>query len=188
MGRKKNRELGEAGTEGTSQAGSARSLSGEAASSVLASQDSTGVSGGGLDFQPLGKTLPFRGVGCVDRSVLEVFVYEYPRCEVWLETVTEEFTAVCPYSGLPDFARLSIVYVPDRLCVELRSLKYYLLQYRDVGIYYEHLVNRVLEDLVAVVRPRYMKVVADYTPRGGFRTKAVAEWSRRGYVYRGSRS
>ena len=91
---------------------------------------------------------------------------------------TSEFTAVCPFSGLPDFGTLKISYVPDKLCVELRSLKYYILSFRQVGIFYEHLVNRVLDDLVELCQPLEITVEADYTVRGGLTTRAVATWRR----------
>jgi len=117
------------------------------------------------------RALPFRGPEEIDAECLECFDYEYAdtphgsRMEIITET--DEFTSVCPYSGLPDFARVVITYVPDRQCLELRSLKYYLLSYRNVGIWYEHLVNRMLEDLVAACHPRRMKVEIYCKPRGG---------------------
>ena len=97
-----------------------------------------------------------------------------------LEIVTEtaEFTSVCPFSGLPDFARVSITYSPGEQCIELRSLKYYLLSYRDVGIWYEHLVNRMLEDLVKACQPRHMKIVIVCNPRGGLTSTVTAEYTR----------
>jgi len=131
-----------------------------------------------MDFEPLGKTLPLKGVEAIDKDALETFAYEFPGREIAVEITTDEFTSLCPYSGLPDFGKLYIVYVPDRLCIELRSLKYYLLSYREVGIFYEHLVNRILEDLVAVCRPLQMKVEVDFTVRGGLKTRATAEWRR----------
>ncbi|HPK00618.1 MAG TPA: preQ(1) synthase, partial [Candidatus Hydrogenedentes bacterium] len=104
-------------------------------------------------FKALDKTLPFKGPEAIESGLLECFPYEFAGKPIGnsLEIVTEtaEFTSVCPFSGLPDFARITITYTPGELCLELRSLKYYLLSYRDVGIWYEHLVNRMLEDLVA---------------------------------------
>lgn len=129
-----------------------------------------------MDFEPYGRKYPFQGEEAIDVGGLETFPYQYPEREIEVEIVTDEFTAVCPYSGLPDFATLTIIYVPDRLCVELRSLKYYLLSYRNVGIFYEHLVNRVLEDLVNLVKPKRMTVIADYNVRGGLRTRARAHY------------
>ncbi|MDP8239874.1 MAG: preQ(1) synthase [Candidatus Hatepunaea meridiana] len=129
-----------------------------------------------MDFQPLDKKFPFKGYEAIDTDVLETFQYEYPGRRINLEIGTEEFTTLCPFSGLPDFGILKISYIPDKLCIELRSLKYYLLSYRQVGIFYEHLVNRVIEDLAYVCKPLEMTVEADYTVRGGLKTRAVAVW------------
>jgi len=112
----------------------------------------------------------------IDVSVLETFPYEYPGKDITIDIETEEFTAVCPYSGLPDFALIKIHYTPDQLIIELRSLKYYLFSYRNVGVYQEHLVNRILEDLVRCAKPKWMKVEADYKVRGGIHTVASREY------------
>jgi len=129
-----------------------------------------------MDFQPLDRKLPFKGTEAVDIEVLDTFPYEYPGRSIKVEILTDEFTAVCPFSGLPDFGTITVRYIPDKLCIELRSLKYYLLSYRQVGIFYEHLVNRVLDDLVKVCAPLEMTVEAEYTVRGGLKTRAVACW------------
>lgn len=131
-----------------------------------------------MDFQPLDKIYPFKGLEAVDNEVLETFPYEYTGRRIEVEIETDEFTAVCPFSGLPDFGKLNIRYIPDELCIELRSLKYYLLSYRQVGIFYEHLVNRVLDDLIKVCQPLEMRIEAVYSVRGGLKTKAVASWRR----------
>ncbi len=89
-----------------------------------------------------------------------------------------EFTSVCPKTGLPDFGTITVTYVPDRACVELKSLKEYLLGYRSLGIFNENVVNRVLTDLVAAVRPRRMTVRGVFTPRGGIQTSVEACWPR----------
>lgn len=132
------------------------------------------------EFQALDKRLPFKGPEAIDAACLECFEYEYaekPVAEqVEITTVTDEFTSVCPFSGLPDFARVTITYSPDRHCIELRSLKYYLMSYRDVGIWYEHLVNRLLDDLVKACRPKRMRVVIECKPRGGLSSTVSAEW------------
>jgi len=112
----------------------------------------------------------------IDVDVLDVFPYEYPGKDIVINIDTDEFTAVCPFSGLPDFALIKVNYIPNKLLIELRSLKYYLLSYRNVGIYQEHLVNRVLEDLVRCSRPKWMEVIADYKIRGGVHTVASREW------------
>ena len=92
---------------------------------------------------------------------------------------TDEFTAVCPWTGLPDFARLTIRYVPGRSLVELKSLKYYLTSYRNVGILQEHAINRILTDLVALLEPVSMTVEAEYRERGGIKTKATAKYKKK---------
>lgn len=133
-------------------------------------------------FNAKDKTLPFKGTEAIDAACLECFAYEYadkPHGQAMeIVTTTDEFTSVCPFSGLPDFARVSIRYVPDRLCLELRSLKYYLLSYRDVGIWYEHLVNRMLEDLVRACNPRRMRIEIVCNPRGGLESTVCAAYDR----------
>lgn len=115
-------------------------------------------------------------VEAIDREILETLPYEYPGKETVVEYSTDEFTAVCPWTGLPDFGRLVIRYLPDRLLVELKSLKYYLLSYRNVGIIQEHATNRVLEDLVAACQPVWMEVTGDFAARGGIGTKVTARY------------
>ena len=115
-----------------------------------------------------GRTLPFVGPEHVDVAVLETFDYEGPAQEIVTET--GEFTAVCPYSGLPDFARLAISYVPDRRCVELKSLKYYVTSFRNVGVFQEHATARIAEDLFRLLAPRKLSVRTVYNVRGGFET------------------
>lgn len=131
-------------------------------------------------FQATDKTLPFKGPEAVDSSCLECFDYAYADApvggDIEVVTTTEEFTSVCPFSGLPDFARVTIAYTPDRCCLELRSLKYYLTSYRDVGIWYEHLVNRMLQDLVAAVEPKRMEIVIECAPRGGLASTVSAHY------------
>ncbi len=125
--------------------------------------------------EPLGRRYDVQDLSTVDVKALETFPYEYPGKDIVINIDTDEFTAVCPWSGLPDFATIRIDYIPDKLVIELRSLKYYLLSYRNVGIYQEHLVNRLLEDLVRCARPKWMKVSADYKVRGGIHTVASRE-------------
>jgi 7-cyano-7-deazaguanine reductase len=133
-------------------------------------------------FAAKDKTLAFKGPEAIDVACLECFPYEYadkPHGQAMeIVTTTEEFTSVCPFSGLPDFAWVSIRYVPDRDCLELRSLKYYLLSYRDVGIWYEHLVNRMLEDLVHTCKPRRMHIEIACRPRGGLESTVTAFYDR----------
>jgi len=114
----------------------------------------------------------------IDFAVLEAVPFDYPGSATEVVYETEEFTCVCPWTGLPDFARLVIRYVPDRSLVELKSLKYYLTSYRNVGILQEHAVNRILQDLVQLLEPVSMAIEADYKERGGLKTKAVARYER----------
>ena len=107
---------------------------------------------------------------------MEAFEYQFPGKDIEIITSTSEFTSVCPFSGLPDFGRLTITYIPERHCVELRSLKYYLMSYRNVGIFYEHLSNKILEDLVGLLSPKKMTVTCDFTIRGGLQTTIRAEY------------
>ena len=109
------------------------------------------------------------------RQALETFENPYPNRDYVIDTVCPEFTSVCPITGQPDFGTLTISYVPDILCFELKSLKLYLQQYRNHGAFYEHVTNSILDDLVAVTKPRSMKIVADFTPRGGIRTSVTVE-------------
>ncbi|NLA05467.1 MAG: NADPH-dependent 7-cyano-7-deazaguanine reductase QueF [Firmicutes bacterium] len=106
----------------------------------------------------------------VDRGVLETVPFAYAGRRSEVEIIFPEFTSVCPWTGLPDFGELRITYVPRENCVELKSLKYYLNSYRQVGIIQEDVVNRILDDLVALVEPLSMTVSADFNPRGGMRT------------------
>ncbi len=131
-------------------------------------------------FQALDRVLPFSGPDAIDTACLECFPYEYAGTPhgnaMEIVTVTDEFTSVCPFSGLPDFARVTIRYVPRDRCLELRSLKYYLMSYRNVGIWYEHLVNRMLEDLVLACRPRRMAIEIACRPRGGLESTVTSHY------------
>lgn len=106
----------------------------------------------------------------VDTQVLEHIPYDYPGSATDVAYETEEFTSVCPWTGLPDFGRLIITYRPGNRLVELKSFKYYLTSYRNVGILQEHAVNLVLKDLVALLEPESMVVEAWYNERGGLNT------------------
>lgn len=108
------------------------------------------------------------------RSILETFENSYPQRDYTVQIVCPEFTSVCPKTGQPDFGSLTITYVPDRLCVELKSLKLYLQQFRNEGIFYENATNRILDDLVGVLAPRRMTLLASFTPRGGISTSVTA--------------
>jgi len=100
-------------------------------------------------------------------SKLEVFENQNRGRDYFITHVNKEFTSVCPKTGLPDFGIISIKYIPDKLCLELKALKYYFLDFRDKGIFYEAVVNRILDDLVAACQPRYMEIVGEFSTRGG---------------------
>ena len=108
-----------------------------------------------------------------------------PRIESWenqyrrdytIKIVHPEFTSVCPKTGLPDFGVITIEYLPGKLCLELKSLKYYFLQYRNFGVFMENIANRVLDDVVKAIKPRSCVVTGDFTPRGGLRSVITAEY------------
>jgi 7-cyano-7-deazaguanine reductase len=106
---------------------------------------------------------------------IECWENQYP--EYTIEIVLPEYTAICPKTGLPDFGTLTITYIPDQLCLELKSLKEYITAYRNVGIFYENAVNRILRDLVAACAPRSMTVRGEFTPRGGIRSNVEARYT-----------
>jgi 7-cyano-7-deazaguanine reductase len=110
------------------------------------------------------------------RSTLETFENQFPDRDYRIEIVAPEFTSVCPKTGQPDYGTLTLTYIPDKLCVELKSFKMYLQRFRNEGIFYEHVSNTILDDLAAVTRPRYMKLVAAFTARGGISTSVTAEF------------
>jgi 7-cyano-7-deazaguanine reductase len=107
---------------------------------------------------------------------IETWPNQFPGYEI--EIVIPEFTSVCPKTGLPDFGRLTLRYTPDKQCLELKSLKLYALAYRNLGIFYENVVNRFLRDVVAATKPVSATVVGEFTPRGGLHSKVTATWSR----------
>jgi 7-cyano-7-deazaguanine reductase len=108
---------------------------------------------------------------------IETWPNQFPDYEI--EIVTPEFTSVCPKTGLPDFGELVLRYVPDKLCLELKSYKMYLFSYRNLGIFQENVVNRVLRDVVKAANPVTATVVGDFSPRGGLGTIVTASWSRK---------
>lgn len=101
---------------------------------------------------------------------LETFPNQYPGRDYTIEIVCPEFTSMCPKTGQPDFGVITYRYVPDQTCVELKSLKLYLQQFRNQGIFYEMIVNRLLDDFVAACQPRKLQVIGSFTPRGGIST------------------
>jgi 7-cyano-7-deazaguanine reductase len=110
-------------------------------------------------------------------GALETFPNPRPERDYEIAIDCPEFTSMCPKTGLPDFGTIRIRYVPDALCLELKALKYYLMAYRNQGIFYEAATNRILDDLVTACQPRRMSVVGDFTARGGITTKVTAEYT-----------
>ena len=109
---------------------------------------------------------------------IETFPNSNPTRDYEIAISCPEFTSVCPKTGLPDFGEIRIVYVPDERCIELKALKYYLLEFRNRGIFYEHVTNQILDDLVAACRPRRMTIVGAFTARGGISTTVTAAYVR----------
>ena len=114
----------------------------------------------------------------IDTSVLETIPFSYPGSATDVCYETEEFTCVCPWTRLPDFGHLSIRYIPDSTLIELKSLKYYLLSYRNVGIIQEHAVNHILKDLVHLIQPLSMNVETEYRERGGIKSRVEAKYKK----------
>ena len=114
----------------------------------------------------------------IDAGCLLAFDYDYPGQGGEVTIDTDEFTAVCPWTGLPDYGTLTVRYEPDRSCIELKSFKYYLLSYRDVGIVQEHAAHRILDDLAALCQPARMTVTLDYRVRGGLHSIVTARHER----------
>ena len=111
-------------------------------------------------------------------STLETFPNPRPEREYEIAIHCPEFTSVCPKTGLPDFGEIRITFVPGATCVELKSLKYYMIEFRNKGIFYEAVTNQILDDLVAAIQPRRMTVVGDFSVRGGIKTTVTAEYAR----------
>lgn len=110
-----------------------------------------------------------------ERVEIELFDNPRPERDYCITIRCPEFTSVCPRTGQPDFGQIIIEYCPDRLCMELKSLKFYMQSYRNKGIFYETLTNDILDDLAGMCKPRWMKVTSRFTPRGGITTEVVAE-------------
>ena len=110
----------------------------------------------------------------IDRGVLETVPFIFSGRKTEVEIIFPEFTSVCPWTGLPDFGEIIISYIPGDSCVELKSLKYYLNSYRQVGVIQEEVVNRILDDLVELISPVSMSVTGNFNPRGGMKTVVKA--------------
>src|SRR3954466_1845301 len=109
-------------------------------------------------------------------STLETFPNPRPERDFEIAIHCAEFTSVCPKTGLPDFGEIRITYVPDQQCLELKALKYYLIEFRNKGIFYENVTNQILDDLVASCRPRRMTVIGDFSVRGGIKTEVTVRY------------
>lgn len=112
----------------------------------------------------------------IDNTILETISYKYPKNKIVVELDTSEFTCICPFSSLPDFANLTITYIPRKKLIELKSLKYYLYSFRNVKVYNEHVVNKILLDLKKALYPYELTVKAEFTVRGGIKNKVVASY------------
>jgi len=113
----------------------------------------------------------------VKADVLDPVDYQYHlKRDIDITIRNPEYTSVCPMTGLPDFGCITVRYSPDKKIVELKSFKYYLLQYRNVGIFYEHVVNRIIDDLVSIIKPKKMSVEGEFTARGGVTSRVIAEY------------
>ena len=114
------------------------------------------------------------------RTLLETFPNQFPEREYQIKIVCPEFTSVCPKTGQPDFGTLAITYSPAQRCVELKSLKFYLQSYRNEGIFYENVTNVILDDLAGVLQPRWIKLEAAFSARGGITETVTVEYSSSG--------
>ena len=124
------------------------------------------------------KTFDMESEAKITPECLIAFDYEYSGQDSEVIIDTDEFTAVCPWTALPDFGTLIVKYVPDKTCIELKSLKYYLFSYTSVGIVQEHAANRILNDLVALCQPVRMEITLDYKVRGGLHTVVTSKYKR----------
>ncbi len=111
------------------------------------------------------------------RSILDSFPNPRPQRDYEIQFVFPEFTSVCPVTGQPDFATITVRYVPDQACVEMKSLKLYFFSFRNKGIFYEAVTNQILDDLVETIKPRKMTIVGDFAPRGGTAGTITVQYS-----------
>lgn len=114
----------------------------------------------------------------MDLYALDTFPYEFPGSEIWVEFEIPEFTAVCPFSDFPDFGVIRLKYVPNKLCVELKSLKLYINSFRTIKIFHEHVVNLILQDFVAACDPLKVEIEGDYNVRGNIKTIVRASYKK----------
>lgn len=119
-----------------------------------------------------------RNVRSLKTPKIEAWKNQYPDKVYTICLEMPEFTCICPKTGLPDFADIKIEYSPDKYCIELKSFKMYTIFYRDIGIFHEHLVNKMLEDFVATCKPHWAKITGEFNPRGGIKTTVVREYKK----------
>lgn len=117
-----------------------------------------------------------RNIRDLKTPAIEVWKNQYPNKEYTIILDIPEFTCICPKTGLPDFAVIKIEYSPEKYCVELKSFKMYTIFYRDLGIFHEHAVNRIMDDFVKAARPRWARISAEFNPRGGIKTTVTREY------------
>ena len=129
-------------------------------------------------YETLDEKLEMEDEDTIKADLLMAFNYEYSGSDTSVSIDTSEFTAVCPWTGLPDFGSIYIKYVPDKLCIELKSLKYYLMTYTKVGIVQEHAANKILEDLAKCCEPISMTIDLDYKVRGGIHTSITCNYKK----------
>lgn len=127
-----------------------------------------------------GKSEEIKSPDTIQTQLLEAMDYDYrSKRDIQITIKQPEYTSVCPMTGLPDMGCITIDYVPDEKIIELKSLKYYLLQYRNVGIFYENIANRILDDLVGVLTPKKMTVTGEFTSRGGITMSVSAGYEKK---------
>jgi 7-cyano-7-deazaguanine reductase len=130
-----------------------------------------GANNQGLDIRPTPR-------GEMNLYALDTFAYEFSGKEIWVEFEMPEFTAICPFSDFPDFAVIRLKYVPNKLCIELKSLKLYINSFRDVKVFHEHVVNIILEDFVAACDPLKVEIEGDFHVRGNIKTIVRASYTK----------
>ncbi|MCM8792336.1 MAG: preQ(1) synthase [Candidatus Omnitrophica bacterium] len=107
---------------------------------------------------------------------LDTWENMYPDKKYTVTIEIPEFTCICPKTGLPDFATIKIQYIPDKYCLELKSLKYYINFYRNIGIFHEHVINKIMEDFIKACKPRWVRIEGEFNPRGGIKTMVMREY------------
>ena len=135
-------------------------------------------------YQSLDNRIQIQQENVVDSECLLVFDYEYNGTGIEISIDTQEFTALCPWTGQPDFGILSINYVPNKVCIELKSLKYYLMSYRNVSIVQEHAANKIMKDITRICLPKSMTIDLDYQIRGGLHNSVKVNYKKTRQIFR----